>query len=65
VEPLSARELEVLTLLSDGLTNQEIAVRLTLAVSTVKVHTRNLYSKLDVHSRIQAVARAHELGLLS
>jgi LuxR family maltose regulon positive regulatory protein len=65
VDPLSARELEVLTLLSDGLTNQEIATRLTLAVSTVKVHTRNLYSKLDVHSRIQAVARAHELDLLS
>jgi LuxR family maltose regulon positive regulatory protein len=65
VDPLSARELEVLALLSDGLTNQEIADRLTLAVSTVKVHTRNLYSKLDVHSRIQAVARARELGLLS
>jgi LuxR family maltose regulon positive regulatory protein len=65
VDPLSARELEVLALLSDGLTNQEIATRLFLAVSTVKVHTRNLYSKLDVHSRIQAVTRAHELGLLS
>jgi LuxR family maltose regulon positive regulatory protein len=65
VDPLSARELEVLALLSDGLTNQEIATRLFLAVSTVKVHTRNLYSKLDVHSRTQAVARAHELGLLS
>jgi LuxR family maltose regulon positive regulatory protein len=65
LDPLSARELEVLALLSDGLTNQEIAARLYLAVSTVKVHTRNLYSKLDVHSRTQAVARAHELGLLS
>jgi LuxR family maltose regulon positive regulatory protein len=64
-DPLSERELEVLALLADGLTNQEIAARLYLAVSTVKVHTRNLYSKLDVHSRTQAVARAHELGFLS
>jgi LuxR family maltose regulon positive regulatory protein len=64
VEPLSARELQVLWLVAEGLTNREIASRLTVALSTVKVHTRNIYGKLDVHSRVQAVARARDLGLL-
>ncbi len=64
VEPLSDREIEVLHLLADGLTNREIADRLFLALSTVKVHTRNIYGKLGVHSRTQAVMRARELGLL-
>jgi LuxR family maltose regulon positive regulatory protein len=64
VEPLSDRELEVLRLIAEGLTNREIASRLFLAQSTVKVHTRNIYGKLDVHSRTQAVARARELGLM-
>ncbi len=65
VEPLSERELEVLRLIAEGLTNREIAARLALALSTVKVHTRNIYGKLDVHSRVQAVARARDLALLS
>jgi LuxR family maltose regulon positive regulatory protein len=65
LDPLSERELEVLRLIAQGLTNREIASRLFLAQSTVKVHTRNIYGKLDVHSRIQAVACAQELGLLS
>jgi LuxR family maltose regulon positive regulatory protein len=64
VESLSDRELEVLRLIAEGLTNREIAARLTLALSTIKVHTRNIYSKLDVHSRVQAVARVRDLGLL-
>jgi LuxR family maltose regulon positive regulatory protein len=64
VEPLSERELEVLQLLAEGLTNQEIAARLFLTLNTVKVHTRNIYSKLNVHSRTQAIARSQELGLL-
>jgi LuxR family maltose regulon positive regulatory protein len=64
LEPLSERELEVLRLIAEGLTNREIAFRLTLAQSTVKVHTRNIYGKLDVHSRVQAAARARDLGLL-
>jgi LuxR family maltose regulon positive regulatory protein len=64
VEPLSERELEVLRLISEGLSNPEIAQRLFLALNTVKVHTRNIYGKLDVHSRTQAVARARELDLL-
>jgi LuxR family maltose regulon positive regulatory protein len=64
VEHLSERELEVLQLIAEGLSNREIADRLVLALSTVKVHTRNIYGKLGVHSRTQAVMRAQELGLL-
>jgi LuxR family maltose regulon positive regulatory protein len=64
VEPLSEREIEVLQLIAEGLTNQEVASRLFLAVSTVKVHTRNIYGKLGVTNRTQAVARARALGIL-
>ncbi len=64
VEPLSERELEVLTLIAEGLTNREIAHRLYLSPNTVKVHSRNIYGKLDSHSRTQAVARARDLGIL-
>jgi LuxR family maltose regulon positive regulatory protein len=64
VEPLSAREMEVLRLLSGGLSNRQIAAELSLAVGTVKKHTANLYGKLNVHNRTHAVARARELGLL-
>ena len=65
VEPLSERELEVLHLLAEGLTNPEIASRLYLSLNTVKVHTRNIYGKLGAHSRTQAVARARALGVLT
>jgi len=64
IEPLSDRELQVLQLIADGLTNPEIASRLFLALSTVKAHARNIYGKLGVHNRTQAVARARVLGLL-
>jgi LuxR family maltose regulon positive regulatory protein len=64
IEPLTERELEVLRLLADGLSNQEIASTLVVALGTAKTHTASLYRKLDVVSRIQAVARARELGLL-
>jgi LuxR family maltose regulon positive regulatory protein len=64
IEPLSEREREVLALIAEGLTNREIAQRLHLALSTVKVHTYHIYGKLNVHSRTQAVARARVLGLL-
>jgi LuxR family maltose regulon positive regulatory protein len=64
IEPLTEREMEVLRLLADGLSNQEIARQLVVALGTAKTHTASLYRKLDVVSRTQAVARARELGLL-
>ncbi|MBN1221474.1 MAG: helix-turn-helix transcriptional regulator [Anaerolineae bacterium] len=64
VEPLSERELEVLRLIAAGLSNQEIANELVVAVSTVKTHVNNIYRKLDVSSRTQAVARGRELELV-
>jgi LuxR family maltose regulon positive regulatory protein len=65
IEPLSERELEVLQLIAEGLTNPEIATRLFLSVNTVKAHTRNIYGKLDSHNRMQAVANARAFGILS
>lgn len=64
VEPLSERELDVLRLMAAGLTNQEIASRLVVAASTVHWHTKNIYGKLSVHSRTQAVCKARQLGLV-
>jgi LuxR family maltose regulon positive regulatory protein len=64
VEPLSARELEVLKLVADGLTNQEIAERLVLSVGTVKAHLHNIYGKLEVRGRTQAISRSRELDLI-
>ena len=64
IEPLSDRELEVLGHLAGGLSNREIARRLFVSLPTVKSHTRNIYGKLGVHSRAQAVDRARALGLL-
>jgi len=64
VDPLKRRELEVLRLFSAGLTTPEIADQLTLAKSTIKWHLRNIYGKLGVHRRSEAIARAHELKLL-
>jgi LuxR family maltose regulon positive regulatory protein len=63
-EPLSERELEVLRLMATGLKYQEIAGKLVVSVNTVRHHTRNIYGKLDVNSRAQAIARAQDLGLL-
>ena len=64
IEPLSERELEVLQLIAEGLTNPEIATRLYLSLNTVKVHTRNVYGKLGANNRTQAAAKARELGLI-
>jgi LuxR family transcriptional regulator, maltose regulon positive regulatory protein len=63
VEPLSQRELEVLRLIGQGLSNQEIGARLFLALDTVKGHNRRIFGKLQVERRTEAVARARELGL--
>ncbi len=63
--PLSQRELEVLRLIADGLSNGEIADQLVLAKSTIKWYVNEIFSKLDATSRTQAVARAKTLGLLS
>jgi LuxR family transcriptional regulator, maltose regulon positive regulatory protein len=65
IEPLSEREIEVLRLIADGLTNPEIATRLFLSPHTIKAHTRNIFSKLNVHNRQQAIARSQALGILS
>lgn len=64
MDPISERELEVLHLIAAGLSNREIADKLFISLNTVKTHTKNINSKLDVNSRTKAVARAKELGLL-
>lgn len=64
IDPLSERELEVLQLVAEGLSNREIAERLFLALDTVKGHNRRIYGKLQVQRRTEAVARARELGLI-
>jgi LuxR family transcriptional regulator, maltose regulon positive regulatory protein len=63
-EPLSGRELEVLGLVAGGLSNAEIAAKLFISVGTVKRHINNLFGKLEVRSRTQAIARAKNIGLL-
>jgi LuxR family maltose regulon positive regulatory protein len=63
VDPLSARELEVLRLIAEGLSNDAIAQKLFLSTGTVKVHLKHIYGKLAVNSRTQAIARLRELNL--
>jgi len=64
MDPISERELEVLRLIAAGLSNREIADKLFISLNTVKTHTKNINSKLDVNSRTRAVVRAKELRLL-
>jgi DNA-binding NarL/FixJ family response regulator len=61
---LSPREADVLALMADGLSNQEIADKLFVSLSTVKTHSSNLFVKLDVKRRTQAIQKAKELGLI-
>jgi LuxR family maltose regulon positive regulatory protein len=64
IESLSQRELKILQLIAQGLSNREIGERLFLALDTIKGHNRKIFDKLQVQSRTEAIARAHELGLL-
>src|SRR5262249_45550844 len=64
IEPLSARELDVLRHMASGQSNQEIASTLVITLNTVKKHSSNLFLKLEVRSRTQAIARARALGLI-
>ncbi len=63
VEPLSTREVEVLRLVEAGCSNQEIATNLVISIATVKRHISNIYIKLNVQNRTQAVSMSKELGL--
>ena len=63
-DALSQRELEVLRLLADGMDSTEIAERLIIAVDTARKHIKNIYGKLDVHSRWEAIKHAEEYNLL-
>jgi len=63
VEPLTAREMEALQLICQGLTNQAIAEKLVVTISTVKKHNYSLFGKLGVANRAQAIIRARQLGL--
>ena len=65
IEPLSERELDVLRLLVDGQTNQEIAQTLCVSINTVKTHLKNVYGKLGVNNRRQAADEANKLGLVT
>jgi DNA-binding CsgD family transcriptional regulator len=65
LEPLSERELEVLQLLATGRSNREIATELYVATGTVKAHLNNIFRKLEARSRLEAVTRARDLGLLA
>jgi len=64
IEQLSEREIEVLRLIAAGLSNKKIMEGLFISLSTVKTHLRNIYSKLDVHSRTEAIIKAKNIGLL-
>ena len=64
IEPLSERELQVLQLLAQGYADKQIATALIITDQTVHQHLKNIYSKLDVHSRMEAILRARQLSLL-
>jgi two-component system, NarL family, response regulator LiaR len=61
---ISARELEVLQLMSEGLSNQEIAARLFVSLNTIKTHSANIFEKLEVRRRTQAVDKAKKLNII-
>jgi LuxR family maltose regulon positive regulatory protein len=65
IEPLTARELDVLELIANGLSNKEIAEKLVITLGTVKWYNNQIFNKLNVKNRTQAVTRARELNLFS
>ena len=65
VEPLSSREIEVLELIAGGNSNQEIAALLHISLSTVKGHTSNIFGKLNVRNRTEAVSRGRDFGIIA
>jgi len=64
IEPLSEREIDVLQLIAEGLTNQKIAARLYLSPNTVKAHVRSIFGKLGINNRTQAAIKARALGII-
>jgi LuxR family maltose regulon positive regulatory protein len=64
LDPLTPRGLEIMRLICKGYSNPEIASELVVTINTIKKHTSNIYGKLGVRSRTQAIARTHELNLL-
>jgi LuxR family maltose regulon positive regulatory protein len=64
LDALSERELEILRLVAGGMSNQQIADEMVIALGTVKTHVHNIYGKLGVESRTQAIARARDLSLI-
>ena len=65
LEPLTAREIEVLRLMAEGRSSRDIATRLGISYATVRSHIRSLGGKLSVHSKGEAVAKARELALIA
>lgn len=65
IEPLTGREIEVLKLIAEGMSNPEIAEKLVLSVGTVKTHVKRIYRKLNVNDRVTAASRARELGVIN
>ncbi|HEY5729030.1 MAG TPA: LuxR C-terminal-related transcriptional regulator, partial [Anaerolineales bacterium] len=64
IEPLTEREIDVLKLIAEGMSNPEIAEKLVLSVGTVKTHVKHIYGKLNVDDRVKAASKAHEMNLL-
>jgi LuxR family maltose regulon positive regulatory protein len=64
IEPLTEREIDVLKLIAEGMSNPEIAEKLVLSVGTVKTHVKHIYGKLNVDDRVKAAGKARELGMI-
>lgn len=65
IEPLTGREIDVLKLIADGMSNPEIAEKLFLSVGAIKTHVKHIYGRLNVDDRVKAAGMARELGLIN